>query len=83
MGFLDDLRSKSSKGGLLEKELLAPTDEGDHERLSHYVDKNKITESAVSGKSVRALCGKKWIPNRDPQKFPICPTCKEIHARLK
>ena len=83
MGFLDDLRSKSSKGGLLEKELLAPTDEGDHERFSHYVDKNKITESAVSGKSVRALCGKKWIPNRDPQKFPICPTCKEIYARLK
>jgi len=83
MGFLDDLRGKSSKGGLLEKELLAPTDEGDHERFSHYVDKDKITESAVNGKSVRALCGKKWIPNRDPQKFPICPTCKEIHARLK
>ena len=83
MGFLDDLRGKSSKGGLLEKELLAPTDEGDHERFSHYVDKNKITESAVTGKAVRALCGKKWIPNRDPQKFPICPTCKEIHGRLK
>jgi len=83
MGFLDDLRGKSSKGGLLEKELLPPTDEGDHERFSHYVDKNKITESAVTGKAVRALCGKKWIPNRDPQKFPICPTCKEIYARLK
>ena len=57
MGFLDDLRGKSSKGGLLEKELPVPTDEGDHERFSHYVDKNKITESAVTGKSVRALCG--------------------------
>lgn len=83
MGFLDDLRSKSGKGSLLEKEELAGTDEGDHERFSHYVDKNKITESAITGKTVRALCGKKWIPNRDPQKFPICPTCKEIHARLK
>jgi hypothetical protein len=83
MGFLDDLRGKSSKGGLLEKELLAPTDEGDHERFSHYVDKNKITESAVTGKSVKALCGKKWIPSRDPEKYPICPTCKEIYAGLK
>ena len=83
MGFLDDLRGKSSKGGVLEKESLASTEDDDHERFSHYVDKNKITESAVSGKSVRALCGKKWIPNRDPQKFPICPTCKEIFARLK
>ena len=54
MGFLDDLRGKSGKTGLLEKEVLAPTDEGDHERFSHYVDKNKITESAVTGKPVRA-----------------------------
>ncbi|MGI9194831.1 MAG: DUF3039 domain-containing protein [Candidatus Nanopelagicus sp.] len=83
MGFLDDLRGKSGKTDLLEKEVLSPTDEGDHERFAHYVDKNKITESAVTGKPVRALCGKKWIPNRDPQKFPVCPTCKEIHARLK
>jgi hypothetical protein len=83
MGFLDDLRGKSSNGGVLEKELLSTTDDGDHERFSHYVDKNKITESAVTGKAVRALCGKKWIPNRDPQKFPICPTCKEIFERLK
>ena len=83
MGFLDDLRGKSGKSGVLEDERLASTDEGDHERFSHYVDKNKITESAVTGKPVRALCGKKWVQNRDPQKFPICPTCKEIHARLK
>jgi len=23
------------------------------------------------------------VPNRDPEKFPICPTCKEIYATLK
>jgi hypothetical protein len=83
MGFLDDLRGKSGKSDLLEKEDLSSTEAGDHERFAHYVDKNKITESAVTGKPVRALCGKKWIPNRDPQKFPVCPTCKEIYARLK
>ncbi len=53
---------------------------GDHERFAHYVRKEKIVESAVSGKPVTALCGKRWIPSRDPNKFPICPTCKEIHA---
>jgi len=58
-------------------------DEGDHERFSHYVNKAKIVESAVSGKIVTALCGKKWIPTRDPERFPICPTCKEIHAGLR
>lgn len=55
---------------------------GDHERFSHYVRKEKIVESAVLGTPVVALCGKVWVPSRDPQKFPICPECKEIHAQM-
>ena len=58
-------------------------DDGGHDRFAHYVKKDKIVESAVTGKAVEALCGKKWIPSRDPEKYPICPTCKEIHAGLK
>lgn len=57
-------------------------DPGDHERFSHYVQKDKIMESAITGKPVRALCGKKWTPGRDPEKFPVCPTCKEIYESL-
>ena len=58
-------------------------DEGDHDRFAHYVKKEKILESAVSGKAVRALCGKKWVPTRDPEKYPTCPICKEIFAGLR
>lgn len=58
-------------------------DDGDHDRFSHYVKKEKILQSALTGKAVRALCGKKWTPGRDPEKFPICPTCKEIYEGLK
>ena len=58
-------------------------DDGGHDRFSHYVKKEKIVESAVTGKSVRALCGKRWIPSRDPQKYPICPACKEIYEGLR
>jgi hypothetical protein len=58
-------------------------EDGDHERFSHYVQKEKILESALSGKPVRALCGKKWIPGRDPEKFPVCPDCKKIYERMK
>ncbi len=58
-------------------------DEGDHERFSHYVKKEQILESAVTGKPVKALCGKMWTPGRDPEKFPVCPTCKEIYEKLK
>ncbi len=64
---------------LLREENIEP---GDHERFSHYVKKDKILESALTGKPVRALCGKKWTPGRDPAKFPVCPTCKEIYESL-
>mgnify|MGYP000243409116 CR=1 FL=1 len=63
-----------------EEQVIEP---GDHERYSHYVRKEKIVESAVLGNPVTALCGKKWIPGRDPQKFPVCPTCKEIYQGLR
>ena len=58
-------------------------DEGDHDRYSHYVKKDKILKSALSGKPVIALCGKVWVPGRDPEKFPVCPSCKEIYEKLK
>ena len=56
--------------------------DGDHERFAHYVDKNKIVESAVTGDPVVALCGKVWVPSRDPKRFPVCPECKEIYESL-
>jgi hypothetical protein len=52
--------------------------DGDHERFSHYVDKDKIVDSAVLGTAVVAICGKVWVPSRDPKKFPVCPERQEI-----
>jgi len=69
-------------GSTLVEERLQPTDAGDHERFSHYVQKDKIVESAVTGAPVIALCGKVWVPNRDPQKFPVCPDCQAIFDGL-
>ncbi|MGO2659631.1 DUF3039 domain-containing protein [Mycetocola reblochoni] len=65
---------------LLENETIDP---GDHERFSHYVKKEKILQSAMTGKPVRALCGKKWTPGRDPEKFPVCPSCKAIYEKMR
>jgi Protein of unknown function (DUF3039) len=67
----------------LDERIQEDLESGDHERFAHYVKKEKIVESAVTGKAVTALCGKRWIPNRDPKNFPICPTCKEIYAGLR
>lgn len=57
--------------------------DGGHERFAHYVKKAKITESAVTGTPVIALCGKVWVPNRDPKKYPVCPECKEIYESMR
>ncbi len=65
--------------GVLERELVEqPVEHGDHERFAHYVRKNKIMESAMTGQPVIALCGKVWVPSRDPERFPVCPECREI-----
>ena len=70
-------------GSILEEVVVESVEPGDHERYSHYVRKEKIVESAVMGTPVIALCGKVWVPNRDPQKFPDCPECKEIYDGLR
>ena len=57
--------------------------DGDHERFAHYVRKEKIVDSAVTGTPVTALCGKTWVPSRDPKRYPVCPTCTEVLAQIR
>ena len=65
-----------------ERTELRPED-GDHERFSHYVPAGELTEAMVMGNPVVALCGKVWVPSRDPQRFPVCPECKDIWESLE
>lgn len=58
------------------------TEAGDHDLYSHYVigGYEAILRSMVTGVPCEALCGKVWVPHRDPKKFPLCPTCAAIKA---
>jgi hypothetical protein len=58
------------------------TDTGDSEDFAHYAEAAKVTEGYIMGTSVVALCGKVFIPSRDPLKLRICPICKEIADAL-
>jgi hypothetical protein len=58
-------------------------EDGDHERFAHIIRKKDELRGYVQGKPVVALCGKRWVPSRDPQKFPVCPTCQEVLAALR
>jgi hypothetical protein len=53
-------------------------DDGDHDRFAHYCKKADIVRAHVTGEAITALCGKKWVPTRDPSRYPVCPTCKEL-----
>jgi hypothetical protein len=57
------------------------TDSGEP-RYAHYADAVSVTEGYVTGKTVLAICGKLFVPSRDPKKFPVCPTCKNIMEAL-
>ena len=67
-------------------------DDRDHERMAHIVLEGfkqaeggdfipagtNVVEGMVNGTPVKALCGKVWVPGRDPKRYPLCPTCREI-----
>lgn len=68
-------------------------DDGDRERFTHIVlegfklDRDEfvstghsVVDGMVNATPVKALCGKTWVPGRDPAKYPVCPTCREIAA---
>ena len=76
----EDFRTEG--GVLVDERTEEQVEAGDHERFAHYVKKDKIVESAVLGGAVVALCGKVWVPSRDPGKFPVCPECKEIYESM-
>lgn len=85
-GSLDDFGNSQTEQhtstALLERteEEKAP---GDNERFAHYVRDDRIMKSMVEGTPVVALCGKVWVPVRNPDNFPLCPTCKEIYQHLR
>lgn len=53
--------------------------DGEHDRFAHIVvPASAVTEAYITGAAVRALCGKTWVPSRNPEKYSVCPSCKDI-----
>ena len=58
------------------------SDNGDADRFAHYVSRDRIAESKLTGRPVVALCGKIWVPKHDPSQYPVCPDCKRIYEEM-
>lgn len=54
----------------------------DGSEYAHFVGKDGLVEAMVNGGYVQALCGWFFIPMRDPNKFPVCPRCKDLQGML-
>lgn len=62
-----------------ERTVPVTNDDGDHERFAHVVvPASAVTDAYITGNPVTALCGKTWVPSRDPNRYPVCPECKDI-----
>lgn len=59
------------------------SDDGDADRFAHYVSKERMAESRLTGRPVVALCGKVWVPKHNPADYPVCPDCKRIYNEMR
>jgi hypothetical protein len=63
---------------LLEDTDVRTTDSDENEQFAHYAEKASVTEGYIMGTPVIALCGKIFVPSRNPERLRVCPSCKEI-----
>lgn len=49
----------------------------------HFVSRNVVVAAMVESVEVRALCGYRFVPNRDPTRFPMCERCLELRELLR
>lgn len=67
----------------VEETTVSETESGDHDRFSHYFKKSEVDEAIFTGKPATAICGKKDVPMRPTDEFPLCKTCKELYETMK
>jgi hypothetical protein len=69
----DELERESGNGKLTH--IIAPKIDGEGNLVDAHV---LVMESRINGTMLEALCGWKWVPQDNPDKYPICGICKDI-----
>lgn len=60
---------------------LSHTDGDDDDIVAHWARKADIARGAIEGTPVKALCGKLFVPMRDPERYRTCPECQRIYEQ--
>ena len=49
-------------------------------KVAHIIRKDDQMRGYVLGEEITALCGEKFIPTRDPNRYPVCEACRQVLA---
>lgn len=68
---------------LLEPDVQTVVDGAERDLMAHITLESPadLLAARVFGLRIRAMCGKTWVPTRDPDRYPVCPTCVEIYEK--
>lgn len=65
-----------------ETKVETTSNDGDHDKFSHYVMKQAQMDGLLRISPAVALCGKVWFPDEidlPPEARTVCPECKDIY----
>ncbi len=67
---------------MIRPEVRGPATDDEDPVYSHILAgpgaRARLAAALVNGTPVRAVCGKVWVPHRDPKRYPMCPRCRRI-----
>lgn len=59
-----------------------PETEEEEPKFAHIVMREDQMKGYLAQEPIQALCGKVWIPSRDPEKLPVCEECVKIRDQI-
>ena len=67
---------------LIDTDLDQQLNDKNDESFAHYAESASVTEGYIMGTPVQAICGKIFVPSKNPERLRLCPICKEIMDAL-
>jgi len=52
-------------------------------KVAHIIRKDDQMRGYVMGEEVVALCGTRFVPTRDPERYPVCEACKQALTMIR
>ena len=71
-----------SQSSVLEKPDTKPSDTGEG-KVAHLAMPDDVTRGYIEGTPILTLCGIRFVPTEDPEKYPVCTKCIAARDRIR